>query len=387
MHNIHESLASLAVSIASLNHDPANARKHNARNLEAIRASLAKFGQRKPIVVQRQGMIVRAGNGTLDAARALGWEQIAAVVVDEGDVEATAYAIADNRTAELAEWDEPVLGTLLATLRLEVDLDATITGFNEHEIAKLTKLAAAAPPDVFDEAPDPPKTPVSKPGEVWLLGGHRLTCGDSTDPKVAARVLRDDKPTLLLTDPPYTKISGDTRADWSQSFELVPSLRVAYVWHASAHAHEVALGLLRIGFEIKQQIIWRKPHFTLSRQHYHWQHEPCLYARKPGKAAWYGTKDQPTIWDAASPKALMQGSKEEKFDHPTQKPIALFTRPLENHTKKGALVYEPFGGSGTTLAAAEATGRRCLCVELDPKFVDVIIDRWQRISGGKAVRE
>ena len=419
MHNIHESLASLAVSIESLNHDPANARKHNARNLEAIRASLAKFGQRKPVVVQRQGMIVRAGNGTLDAARALGWEQIAAVVVDEGDVQATAYAIADNRTAELAEWDEPVLGTLLATLRTEIDLDPSITGFNEHEIAKLTKLAAAAPPDVCDEVPEPPKTPVSKPGEVWLLGGHRLTCGDSTDPKVAARVLRDDKPTLLLTDPPYgveydaawrdaaghndfgpaaetymrkeghgnTKISGDTRADWSQSFELVPSLRVAYVWHASAHAHEVALGLIRIGYEIKQQIIWRKPHFTLSRQHYHWQHEPCLYARKPGKTAWYGTKDQPTIWDAASPKALMQGSKEEKFDHPTQKPIALFTRPLENHTKKGALVYEPFGGSGTTLAAAEATGRRCLCVELDPKFVDVIIDRWQRISGGKAVRE
>lgn len=419
MHNVHESLHQLLVQVASLNHDPANARKHGARNLEAIRASLAKFGQLKPIVVQRQGMIVRAGNGTLDAARALGWTEIAAVVVDQGDVEATAFAIADNRTAELATWDDRVLGTLLSSLSTEVSFDAACTGFNQHEIAKLSKIAKEALPESLDEVPDPPKEPISKPGDLWLLGRHRLLCGDSTDAAAVRRLIDVEAPELMLTDPPYgveldmewrdraghntaapaqgsymqrgeghgnTSISGDTKADWSDAFELVPSLKTAYVWHASAFAAEVAFGLKRIGFQIKQQIIWRKPHFALSRSHYHGQHEPCWYVRKTGAPAWLGTKDQSTIWDAPSPKALMQGSKEEKFDHPCQKPVVLYTRPIENHTRLNECIYEPFGGSGTALAAAEVTGRRCLAMELDPKYCDVIIERWQRISGGKAER-
>jgi DNA modification methylase len=437
MHSIHESLVPLAVQIASLNHDPANARLHDARNLESIKASLSKFGQRKPIVVQRQGMVVRAGNGTLDAAKSLGWTEIAAVIVQEGDVEATAFAIADNRTAELARWDDRVLGTLLSTLSNEPSFDALVTGFNSHEIAKLGKIAQEALPASLDEVPEPPKVPISKLGDLWLLGKHRLMCGDSTDPPSVARLVDVEAPQLLTTDPPSvarlvdveapqllttdppygvsldmewrdraganalgaaepsymrgpdhatTQISGDTRADWSEAFELVPSLKTAYVWHASAFAAEVAIGLQRIGFKIAQQIIWRKPHFALSRQHYHWQHEPCWYARKPGATAWLGTRDQSTIWDAASPKALMQGSKEEKFDHPTQKPVTLYVRPIENHTRVGEVIYEPFGGSGTAVAAAEVTGRRCLAMELDPKFVDVIVDRWERLSGSKAVR-
>jgi DNA modification methylase len=185
-----------------------------------------------------------------------------------------------------------------------------------------------------------------------------------------------------------TAISGDTRADWSDAFELVPSLDTAYVWHASAYSVEVGSGLRRIGFELKQQIIWRKPHFVLSRQHYHWQHEPCWYARKDGAAKFRGSRDQSTIWDAASPKMLMNpaGEREEKVDHPTQKPVALYTRPIENHLEPGECFYEPFGGSGSAIAAAETTGRRCLAIELDPKYVDVIVARWERLSGQQAER-
>ena len=184
-----------------------------------------------------------------------------------------------------------------------------------------------------------------------------------------------------------TTISGDTKADWSDAFELVPSLDTAYVWHASAFAIEVGLGLRRIGFDIKQQIIWRKPHFALSRQHYHWQHEPCWYARKDGSAKFRGSRDQSTIWEAASPKMLMNpaGEHEEKVDHPTQKPLVLYTRPIENHLAPGGCFYEPFGGSGTAIAAAEKTGRRCIAIELDPRFVDVIVLRWQRLSGKDAM--
>jgi DNA modification methylase len=183
-----------------------------------------------------------------------------------------------------------------------------------------------------------------------------------------------------------TAISGDTRADWSEAFELVPSLDVAYVWHASAYAIEVGQGLRRIGFELKQQIIWRKPQFALSRQHYHWQHEPCWYARRPGSDRFLGTRDQSTVWEAASPKMIMLGRGEEKCDHPTQKPVALMTRPLENHLAPGELVYEPFAGSGTTLVAAEMTHTRCRAVEIDPKYCDVVVARWEALTGKKAAR-
>jgi DNA modification methylase len=231
------------------------------------------------------------------------------------------------------------------------------------------------------------------------------------------RVLSGGKPTLLITDPPYgvaldmewrdraglngcgpaessymkqrieghttTSISGDTIADWSPAFALVPSLGIAYVWHATSHMIEVAQGLQSIGFELRQQIIWEKTVAAISRQAYHWKHEPCWYAVRKGQTAkWIGTKDQTTIWEAASPKQISSGSKEQKFDHPTQKPIALMERPIKNHD--GA-VYEPFGGSGTTLMAAETLGRNCYSIEIEPRFVDVIVTRWQNFTGRTAI--
>ena len=184
-----------------------------------------------------------------------------------------------------------------------------------------------------------------------------------------------------------TTISGDTIADWSHAFELVPFLQVAYCWHASRFASEVLAGLLRIGFLHYQQIIWVKTAAALTRTHYWYKHEPCIYARKKN-APWFGKAgENTTIWDAASPKMIMGGSDEEKFDHPTQKPVELMRRPILNHTRRGGLVYEPFLGSGTTLAAAELTDRVACCIELDPKYVDVAILRWQSLSNKEATLE
>ena len=181
-----------------------------------------------------------------------------------------------------------------------------------------------------------------------------------------------------------TTISGDTRADWSDAYALVPSLEVIYAWHASLHTSEVLAGLLRIGFLYPQQIIWNKGRAVLTRTLYWFGHEPAWFVRKKN-APWYGKAgENSTIWDSPSPKFIMGGSDEDKYDHPTQKPVELMRRPILNHTKRGELVYDPFLGSGTTLAAAELTERVCLGMELDPKYVDVIVQRWEQLSGKQA---
>src|SRR5262249_51934676 len=181
--------------------------------------------------------------------------------------------------------------------------------------------------------------------------------------------------------------SGDTRADWSEAFALIPSLQVGYVWHASVFTSEVLAGLLRIGFLYPQQIIWNKGRAVLTRTHYWYQHEPCWDVRKKN-ASWYGKAgENVTIWESPSPKFVMGSSGGEKFDHPTQKPVALMERSIVNHTHRNELVYDPFLGSGTTLAAAERLGRVCVGIEVDPKFVDVVVGRWQSLTGQLATLE
>lgn len=410
--------------LADLTIDPSNARKHDARNLEAIRASLSRFGQVEPILVQRSSSRVIGGNGRVAVLRDMGAVEADVIEVDVDDMNATALGIALNRTAELAEWDDDVLGKLLATLDADPDFDATLTGFSAAEISRLAGPAEGATDP--DEIPEPPAEPVTKPGDLYVLGEHRLLCGDSLNPDHVARLLDGAKPELLVTDPPYgvsfdaewrdraglnqlgpaepsymkkpasrergkghqnTTISGDTIADWSPAFELVPSLRVAYVWHASSYSVDVGAGLRRIGFQIRQQVVWLKPHFVLSRTHYHYQTEPCWYAVREGAtSAWVGTRDQSNVWQAPSPKMLMNkgGCSETKEDHPTQKPLVCMETPLVNHDL--AEVYEPFGGSGTTLIAAERRKKRCFAMEIDPKFVDVIVARWERFTGRTAER-
>jgi DNA modification methylase len=403
-------------NLAELKLDPANARTHDARNLGAIRSSFERFGQVEPIVVQKSTGRVIGGNGRVAVLREMGATEADVVEVDVDDLNATALGIALNRTAELAGWDEDVLGKLLGEMRDEGLSD--VLAFSDREIDAL--LGPAAGLSDPDEIPPVPAEPVTKPGDLYVLGerGHRLLCGDSTSASDVAKLLDGAKPELMVTDGPYgvsldmewrdraglnslapaepsymqrtdghrnTAISGDTKADWSDAYELVPSLRVVYCWHASAFTIEVGQGLRRIGFDLRQMIVWRKPHFVLSRTHYHYQSEPCWYAvRKGATAKWVGSRDQSNVWDAASPKQLMAGSTEEKQDHPTQKPLLCMERPVENHDF--ADVYEPFAGSGTTVVACERQRRRCFAMEIDPKFCDLVVARFEKFSGTKAAR-
>jgi DNA modification methylase len=319
-----------------------------------------------------------------------------------------------NRSVSWAAWDEELLAIELQELNA-ADFDLSLTGFDQREIDGLLALPEE---EEANAAPPLPANPVSRLGDLWLCGKHRVLCGSATSAEDVARLLEDRKPKLLVTDPPYgieldtewrdraglnscgpaeasymkhrtsghteTTISGDTRADWSEAFELVPSLQTAYVWHASVFTREVLDGLLRIDFLYPQQIIWNKGRTVLTRTHYWYQHEPCWYVRKKN-APWFGKAgENSTVWDSPSPKFIMGGSDEEKYDHPTQKPVDLMRRPILNHTKRGELVYEPFLGSGTTLAAAELTERVCCGMELDPKYADVIVQRWQTLSNKKA---
>jgi len=252
------------------------------------------------------------------------------------------------------------------------------------------------------------------------MGDHRILCGDCTNPEGVNRLLGERKPFLMVTDPPYgieldsewrdraglngcgpaepsylkrteghrnTSISSDTRADWSEAFALVPSLEVAYVWHASKFTREVLDGLLRIGFLHHQQIIWNKGRTVLTRTHYWFQHEPCWYVRKKN-APWFGKAgENSTIWDSPSPKFIMGGSKEAKFDHPTQKPLELMRKAIANHTVRGEAVYDPFLGSGTTLIAAEVSECICYGIDIDPKYVELTVLRWQEFTGKEATLE
>lgn len=409
-------LLHLARPIATLREDPRNARLHGDRSIRAIATSLSTFGQQKPVVALVDGTMV-CGSGTLRAAQSLGWTELAVVVFADAE-KARAFALADNQSALISTWDEDELRTALAEVAAQGEDLLRATAFSAREIELL--LGPAAGWCDADEIPEPPAEPVARVGDLYVLGEHRLLVGDSTNADDVARLLDGAKPELLVTDPPFgisldmewrdraglnqlgpaersymkrreghtnTTISGDTIADWSPAFELVPSLRVAYVWHASSHSVDVGAGLRRIGLDLRQQILWIKPHFVLSRTHYHYQTEPCWYAVRTGAtAAWVGTRDQSNAWFAPSPKMLMNagGNQEEKQDHPTQKPLVCMETPLLNHDL--AEVYEPFAGSGTTIIAAERRKRRCFAMEIDPKYVDVCVARWEKFTGKTAER-
>ena len=389
-----------------------NPRK-NDQAVERMCASLREFGFKIPCLVRSDGEVVD-GHLRLKGAHKLGITEIPVILCDEwtqGQVKA--FRLLVNRSVTWADWDEELLALELQEIQ-GLDFNLDLTGFDVPEIEDLLAV-----PNGNEEAVPPlPQVATSRADDLWLLGGHRLLCGDATSKAQVERLLDGNQPSVMVTDPPYgveldsewrdraglngcgpasasymknrtaghteTTISGDTRADWSEAFELVPSLQVAYVWHASVFTREVLNGLLRIGFTLHQQIIWNKGRAVLTRTPYWFAHEPCWFVRKKN-APWYGKAgENTTIWESASPKFIMGGSGEEKFDHPTQKPVALMRRPIINHTKRGECVYDPFLGSGTTLMAAELTGRVCCGLELDPKYIDVIIERWQGATGKEA---
>jgi DNA modification methylase len=403
------------VPIGSIEPHPDNV---NQGDLGAVIESVDANQFYGAVLVQRSSSRIIAGKHRWLAAKDRGLKAVPVIWLDVDDDRARRIMLADNRTTRLGMDDPAALAALLQQIEAET---GTLlgTGFDQDALDEiLADLGLNGGNPDEDVVPEPPVVPVSRAGDLWLCGPHRVLCGDCTSPEVVAHLLGDRKPILMVTDPPYgieldsewrdraglngcgpaeasymkhrteghteTTISGDTRADWSEAFELVPSLQIAYVWHASIFTREVLNGLLRIGFLYPQQLIWNKGRTVLTRTHYWYQHEPCWYVRKKN-APWFGKAGQnSTIWDSPSPKFIMGGSDEEKFDHPTQKPVELMRRPILNHTKRGGMVYEPFLGSGTTLAAAELTDRVCLGLELDPKYVDVIAQRWQGLSGKEA---
>jgi DNA modification methylase len=393
--------------------NPKNWRIHPKAQQDALAGVLAEVGWVQDVIVNKRTGFVVDGHARVALAISAG-ERVPVVYVDLSEQEESLILTTLDPLSAMAAADEDLLAELVGTLEVS---DTAVQ-------ALLDELAGNKPKAGLTDAdvcPEPPVTPVTVPGDLWLLGEHRVCCEDSTNPEAVRRLLGERKPYLLVTDPPYgieldsewrdraglngcgpaetsymkhrteghtnTSISSDTRADWSAAFELVPSLQVAYVWHASVFTREVLDGLLRIGFLYPQQIIWNKGRTVLTRTHYWYQHEPAWYVRKKN-APWYGKAgENSTIWDSPSPKFIMGGSDEEKCDHPTQKPLELMRRPILNHTVKGAAVYDPFLGSGTTLIAAEVSERICYGMELDPKYCDVILTRWHEFTGKEATLE
>ena len=375
-----------------------NAKTHGADQVAKIAGSMARFGWTVPVLVAGDGEVI-AGHGRILAATQLGLTEAPVIVLDHlSEAQRRAYRIADNKLTELGAWDEALLAGELQEL-LADDFDLSVVGFSDAELDELLAGdgAAEGTREREDEVPETPVDPVSRPGDCWLLGPHRLLCGDATVSTDVERVLGGVSPLLMVSDPPYGveydpswrnqagaartrrtgKVLNDDRADWREAWSLFPG-DVAYVWHGALHATTVAESLEAAGFGIRSQIIWAKERLVLSRGDYHWQHE--IYAvKKSGKGHWAGDRKQTTLWQISS------RDQDAETVHGTQKPVECMRRPILNNSSPGQAVYEPFMGSGTTLIAAETTGRVCLGVELDPAYVDVAVTRWQRFTGKAAV--
>jgi len=379
-----------------------NAKIHGEAQVSKIAASMAKFGWTVPCLVADDGELI-AGHGRVLAAGALGLTEAPVIRLGHLDeAERRAYRIADNKLTELGEWDEAMLRDEIAGLLAE-DFDLDLLGFSDEDLNALLQNPETVSDDGAvegeDDIPEPPVNPVSVAGDLWQLGSHRLICGDSTSADVVGRILGSVKPLLMVTDPPYGveydpswrnqagaaktkrtgKVLNDDRADWREAWSLF-SGDVAYIWHGALHAATVADSLIAAGFAIRSQIIWAKDRLVLSRGDYHWQHEPCWYAvRAKGKGHWAGDRKQTTLWQIANK------DQDAETVHGTQKPVECMRRPILNNSSPGQAIYEPFMGSGTTLIAAETTGRICYGVELNPVYVDVAIERWQAFTGEEAV--
>ena len=352
-----------------------NAKVHGADQVAKIAASMAEFGWTVPCLVAEDGELI-AGHGRVLAATQLGLTEAPVIVLGHlSEAQRRAYRLADNKLSELGTWDEALLSAELRDL-LADDYDLSLVGFSDGELDAL--LAGDTALDGVgrgseDEIPDAPEDPVTRPGDLWILGDHRLLCGDATVASDVERLLGPVKPLLMVTDPPYGvdydpawrnkagaaatkrtgKVLNDDRADWREAWALFPG-DVAYVWHGALHAAVVAESLEAAGFNVRSQIIWAKERLVLSRGDYHWQHEPCWYAvRKTGKGHWAGDRKQTTLWQIA------HRDQDAETVHGTQKPVECMRRPILNNSSPGQAIYEPFMGSGTTLIATETTGHVC----------------------------
>lgn len=376
-----------------------NARTHSDEQVAQIAASIREWGWTTPVLVDEDGGLI-AGHGRVLAARKLGLTDIPVMVASGwSEAQKRAYIIADNKLALNAGWDMDLLKGELTDLKIG-DFDLALMGFSADELAALLadKTDGLTDPD---DVPEAPTDPVTVLGDVWLLGRHRIICGDSTKAEDVAKVLNGVSPHLMVTDPPYGvnydpswrksagvnqnqkkmgRVLNDDRSDWREAWALFPG-DVAYVWHADRFTREVLNSLEACGFKQRCMIIWAKDRFTLGRGDYHWQHEPAWYVVKDGKTGHYaGGRSQSTVWQ-------IPARDDSGVGHGTQKPVECMKRPIENNSSPGQAVYEPFSGSGTTIIAGEMTGRSVHAIELNPSYVDVAVKRWQDFTGQKATRE
>lgn len=380
------------IEIEKLTPDPANARKHGERNIEAVVASLNRFGQQKPIVIDKAN-VVRAGNGTLAAAKSLGWTHINCVRTELDGTDAIAYAIADNRTAELAEWDVDVLAAELEGLQLEGMLE--LTGFDDKELDEMLKQVGVEPdPVTEDEVPEPPAEPVTKLGDLWILGEHRLLCGDSTNAEEVARLMNGEIASLVHTDPPYgMQFQSNMRTKSAQFAELKNDDKILDGWIPQAIQYSRGWVFVWTTWKVLEQwlpvvkqfgkmtnlVVWAKGGGGIGdlKGTFRTDHELAMVFNRGAELC---GKRIGSVWSFAKDAAA-------SYVHPTQKPVALAAEAIDKTTRRGAVVADFFGGSGMTLIACEQTGRLCRMIELDPAYCDVIIKRWENLTGKVAVRE
>lgn len=372
-------------------------------DVDAIAESLKARGQYRPIVVNigthaSHDYEILAGNHTYLAAKKLGWKTIQATTVDVDDDQAAQIVLADNRLADLGGYDDETLSALLSDVS---SLDGL--GWSQDDV---DELAAALEPERDDSEVEDVEVPDDAPqrvkrGEIWVLGEHRLMCGDSTKPEDMRKLLGGGEADLWLTDPPYNvAIVGKAKKhltiendSWANDDEFVEFLRKAfvtaldvlkpgcafYVWFAQTQAENFLAAADKAGMTIRQTLIWAKSTFSLGRQDYQWKHEPCLYGWKDGAShRWFSDRKQTTVLEFEKPA--------RNAEHPTMKPVPLMAYEIRNSSRVGDTVLDSFGGSGSTLMACEQTGRKCVTMELDPHYCDVILKRWEDYTGQKAER-
>lgn len=389
-----------------------NARQHGATQIQQIAASILEFGWTLPVLADAEGTV--AGHARVLAAEVI-YEAGQRIRLPNGDLipdgtvpvldctgwssaQRRAYILADNRLAEVATWDSEILSEELSSL-LDMGFDVELLGFEADDLVALRPHAVMDGVLDVDEAPEPPAVPVTRPGDLWQLGDHRLLCGDARDANAMQRLLAGAMADLVITDPPYNvayegktakrmHIANDDMSDGAfGQFLLLAYRNIAascrqgacvYVFHADTEGTTFRRAFEAAGLKLAQCCVWVKQAFVLGRSDYHWQHEPVLYGWKPGAAhEWHGDRAQSTVWTFDRPSW--------SEEHPTMKPVALLAYLIGNSSRAGELVLDPFAGSGSTLMACEATGRRARVIELDPRFCDVIVQRWTSATGLDAI--
>lgn len=378
-----------------------NSRTHSDAQIQQLAASMREWGWTNPVLVDEAGGII-AGHGRVLAAQRLQISEVPVIVASGWtDAQKRAYVIADNKLALNAGWDADVLADELASLR-DGGFDLDLVGFDADELDGL--LGDDDESDGLtdpDETPEPPAQPITRTGDVWVMGQHRLRCGDSTSAADMAALMGGGMADVWITDPPYNvdytgktksamKIAGDSmpaadfRAFLASAFTCARDVMKPgasfYIWHADVEGYNFRGACADVGLRVRQCLIWKKHAMVLGRQDYHWLHEPCLYGWKDGAGhLWASDRKQTTLLEFDRPM--------RNADHPTMKPVALIEYQLLNNTKGGDVLLDSFGGSGTALIAAEKNGRIARLMEIDPRYCDVIVRRWQDFTGQQAQLE